>query len=231
MAHIVLLALAAAVFPLLIACVAIILSRPQPRRLLLAFFVGGVIVSVSAGVVLLATFNDHGAVLGNTASHPSPGTSIVAGLVALLFAWLMASGRGRALLGRWRSRHPSRRSQSDDGLSLAERHLAGASTKVAFAVGAAINLPGPFYVLALGEIARGGYSSVEAFGLILLFNAIMFTLLEVPLVGYIVRPARTAELVAAVAAWLNANGLRVMGWLVGAIGSGFIAQGITAAAA
>jgi Sap, sulfolipid-1-addressing protein len=83
MAHIVLLALAAAVFPLLIACVAIILSRPQPRRLLLAFFVGGVIVSVTAGVVLLATFNDHSAVLGNTASHPSPGTSIVAGLVAL----------------------------------------------------------------------------------------------------------------------------------------------------
>jgi Sap, sulfolipid-1-addressing protein len=85
-------------------------------------------------------------------------------------------------------------------------------------------------VLALGEIARGGYSSVEAFGLILLFNAIMFTLLEVPLVGYIVRPARTAELVAAVAAWLNANGLRVMGWLLGVVGMSLIVQGIAAAA-
>ena len=38
MAHIVVLALAAAVFPLLIACVAIMISRPSPRRLLLAFY-------------------------------------------------------------------------------------------------------------------------------------------------------------------------------------------------
>ena len=84
-------------------------------------------------------------------------------------------------------------------------------------------------MLALGDIANGGYSSVQAFGLILLFNAIMFLLLEVPLVGYVVRPARTAELVAAFASWLNANGLRVMGWLVGVVGLSLIVQGITAA--
>ena len=54
MAHIVLLALAAAVFPTLIACVAIMISRPEPRRLLLAFYAGGVLVSVTAGVVVLA---------------------------------------------------------------------------------------------------------------------------------------------------------------------------------
>ena len=231
MAHIVLLALAAAVFPLLIACVAIILSRPEPRRLLVAFYVGGLLVSVTAGVLLLGAFNDHGTVVGNTTSHPSPGTSIVAGLVALLLAWLMASRRGRAQISRLRSRHPRRRGGSDDGPSFAERHLAEASTTVAFAVGAAINLPGPFYVLALGEIASGSYSDVQAFGLILLFNAIMFTLIEVPLVGYIVRPARTADLVAALATWLNANGLRVMGWLVGVVGLSLIVQGIAAAAA
>ena len=56
-------------------------------------------------------------------------------------------------------------------------------------IGAAINLPGPFYVLALGEIASGPYDSLASLGLILLFNAIMFTLLEVPLVGYL-RAAR-----------------------------------------
>jgi hypothetical protein len=227
--NIVLLAFAAAVFPLLIACVAIIISRPRPRKLLLAFLAGGMLVSVTAGVLLLATFNDHGAVLGNTTSHPSPVTSIVAGLLALLFAWLMSSRRGRALLSGWRSRHPSRRSRDEEGPSFAERRLAGATALVAFAVGAVINLPGPFYVLALGDIANGSYSSVQAFGLILLFNAIMFLLLEVPLVGYVVRPARTAELVAAFATWLNANGLRVMGWLVGVVGLSLIVQGITAA--
>jgi hypothetical protein len=56
MADIVLLALAAAVFPTLIACVAIMISRPEPRRLLVAFYAGGLTVSVGAGIVVLNAF-------------------------------------------------------------------------------------------------------------------------------------------------------------------------------
>src|SRR5262245_58051794 len=108
MAHIVLLALAAAVFPTLIACVAIMISRPQPRRLLVAFYAGAVIVSVTAGILVLNAFNAGGTVIGNSSSTPNPGTSIVAGIVALVLAWLMVSERGHALLRRWRSRHPRR---------------------------------------------------------------------------------------------------------------------------
>jgi hypothetical protein len=48
-------------------------------------------------------------------------------------------------------------------------------------VGVVINLPGPFYLLALGKIAHGGYSTLVQVLLILLFNAIMFLLLEVRL--------------------------------------------------
>jgi hypothetical protein len=100
---------------------------------------------------------------------------------------------------------------------------------VAFVVGAAINLPGPFYVLALGEIANGAYDHLASLGLILLFNAIMFTLLEVPLVGYLVRPARTAAQVGRLSIWLNANGLRIMGALIGLVGVSLVVQGIAAA--
>jgi len=70
MAHIVLLALAAAVFPTLIACVAIMISRPEPRRLLLAFYAGALIVSVTAGIVVLDAFNkfpaDHAGAFAST---------------------------------------------------------------------------------------------------------------------------------------------------------------------
>lgn len=228
MARVVLLALGAAVFPTLIACVALMISRPEPRGLLLAFYAGGVIVSIISGVVVLAVFNNRDAVIGNTSSHRNPTTSIVAGLLSLLLAWLMASSRGQAQLGRWRSR---RRPGPANGPSWAERHLTRANVPVAFAVGAAINLPGPFYLLALGDIASGAYNGAQELGLILLFNAIMFALLEVPLVGYLVRPARTAERVAALGAWLNANGLKVMGSLVGAVGIGLVVQGIAAASA
>jgi Sap-like sulfolipid-1-addressing protein len=230
MAHIVLLALAAAVFPTLIACVAIIISRPEPRRLLLAFYTGGVLVSVGAGIVVLNAFKRGHSVVGNSSSNPNPGTSIVTGLLALALGWLMVSDRGRALLSRWRRRHPRRHERKrKDGPSWAERHLDQANVAVAFAIGAAINLPGPFYILALGEIAAGDYSRGAAFGLILLFNAIMFVLIEVPLVGYLVRPERTAEQVAELAVWLNHNGLRVMGALVALVGGSLVLQGIAAA--
>ena len=228
MGKIVLLAFAAAVFPTLIACVAIMISRPEPRSLLLAFYIGGLIASITSGIFVLASFNDGNAVLSSTASSPSPGTSIVAGLLSLMLAWLMTSRRGNALLDRWRSRHP-RRSKQEKGPTWAERHLNRANARVAFIVGAAINLPGPFYLIALGDIASGTYSTAEQLALILLFNAIMFLLVEVPLVGYLVRPEETAERVASFSTWLNANGLRVIGWLVGAVGAGLIVQGIAAA--
>jgi Sap, sulfolipid-1-addressing protein len=229
MGQIVLLAFAAAVFPTLIACVAVMISRPEPRGLLLPFYVGGLISSLTSGVVVLAYFNDGNALLGSTSTTPSPGTSITAGLVSLVLAWLMASRRGQALLDRWRSRHP-RRHQKKQGPSWAERHLNRANARVAFVVGAAINLPGPFYLLALGDTATGDYSTAEQLSLIVLFNAIMFLLVEVPLIGYLVRPEKTAEQVASFATWLNANGLRIMGWLVGAVGLGLIVQGLAAAA-
>ena len=178
---------------------------------------------MTAGVLLLSAFNDHRAVLGSTSSHPSPGTSIIAGLVAVLVAWLMASQPGRAELSRWRDRHPvvptppiARRGPSGVGPARAP--------PLAFAVGASMNLPGPFYLLALGDIASGGYSSVQAFGLVMLFNVVMFMLLEVPLLGYLLRPEQTAEL----ARWLNANGLRITGWLVGAVGIGLVVRGMAA---
>jgi hypothetical protein len=69
--------------------------------------------------------------------------SLLALIVALVLGWLMASGRGRALMNRWRSHHPSRREKKKKkGPSWAERRLDQANVAVAFAIGAAINLPG-----------------------------------------------------------------------------------------
>ena len=186
MGQIILLAFVAAVFPTLIACVAVMISHPEPRGLLLAFYLGGLISSLTSGVVVLAYLNDGNAVLGSTSSTPSPGTSIGAGLASLVLAWLMASRRGRALLDRWRSRHP-RRHEEKQGPSWAKRHLDRANASVAFVVGAATNLRGPFYLLALGDMATGGYSTAEQLSLTALFNAIMFLLVEVPLIGYLVQ--------------------------------------------
>jgi hypothetical protein len=230
MGLIIVFALGASVFPMLLACVAIIFSRPEPRLLLLAFYAGGLLTSLTTGLVVLRLFNDGQKALGSTKHAPHPANSIVIGLVALFFAWLMASERGNAIIDRWRARRARRRSEPsrEAGASWAERRLGGASGKIAFVVGAAINLPGPLYLLAIGKISRGHYSAAGQIGLVLLFNAIMFLLLEAPLLGYLVRPEATTGRVKAMSQLLNANGLRVTGLLVAVFGAGLVAQGIAA---
>jgi uncharacterized protein YjeT (DUF2065 family) len=225
---VVLLALGASIFPLLLACVAIMISRPEPRRLLIAFYAGGLITSMAVGIAVLVIFKNGDSVLGSTRSAPAPGVSIVVGVISLLLAWLMTSTRGQTMLDRWGRAH-RRKQKPDAGPSWAERRLGGASWRVALLIGAVINLPGPFYLLALGKIAKAGYATPHEIALVLLFNLIMFWLLEVPLIGYLVAPERTASAVVALSQTISDNGLRVTGGFVGLVGVGLLAQGISAA--
>jgi hypothetical protein len=227
-AKVVVLALGAAFFPALLACVAILVSRPEPHRLILAFYLGGLLMSVTAGLVVLKVFQDGGGILGSDSGGPDGNVSIVVGLVGLFFAWLLASRRGRGLLEDWRARHPRRqRPKRGEGPSWVERRLDGATMGITFAIGAAINLPGPFYLVALGDISSGP-TRLEQVALILLFNAIMFLLLEIPLIGYLIDPGWTQRAVAATRSWLTVNRLRILGVVIGAISCGLIAQGIQA---
>lgn len=228
MARIVVLAFGAAFFPALLACVAILLSRPEPRRLIFAFYLGGLLISVASGLAVVRVFQDGGEIGGSTAGGPHGSVAIAVGVVGLFFAWLLVSRPGRALIDRWRDRHPRRRAKrTREGPSWVERRLNAATVRIAFLVGAAINLPGPFYLFALGDIATG-YGPAEQLLLILLFNAIMFLLLEVPLVGYMLSPAWTERAVATTGTWLNANGLRIVGTLIGVFSGGLVVQGLAA---
>jgi hypothetical protein len=71
MGSIILLAFGASFFPTLLACVAIIISRPEPQRLLVAFYAGGLLASASSGLAVLAVFDNGKAVLGNQQSRAS----------------------------------------------------------------------------------------------------------------------------------------------------------------
>jgi peroxiredoxin family protein len=65
---IILLSLAAAVYPQLLAVVVIILTRPNPQPLLWACYLASLLVSVGSSVVIFAVFHSRGSVAG-TSSH------------------------------------------------------------------------------------------------------------------------------------------------------------------
>ena len=230
---ILLLGLAAAVYPQLLAVVVVILTRPRPKALLWACYLGSLFVAVGCAIALLAIFRSDGSVAGTSSHRLGPSAYLVAGIIAVVVAIFVATRRARAAPGGDSARRP-RRDQSSEGVpgavqratSGAHRALGEGSLAFAAVVGAMLAVPGPFDLLAFGHMARGGYTTIELGVLIVVFTLLKFLLIEVPIVGYTISPARTAAHVGRFSTWMHANKLEVIAAVVGLIGLVLIVRGI-----
>jgi Sap, sulfolipid-1-addressing protein len=235
METVLLLALAAAIYPQLLAVVVVILTRPSPRPLLWACYLGSIIVSVGAGIAIFAVFRSRGTIAGTSSHRLGPATYVTVGAIALVLAWLLATRRGRGLLGRdlplVRKRAPQRDRQGSAAVarvkSRAEGALREGSLVVAGIVGALLGVPGPFDVLALGHLARTGDGTVAVAALIAAFTAIKFVLIEVPIVSYAIDRDGTAARVERFSSWMQANKLTVVAAIVSVVGVVLIGRGIS----
>ncbi|MGZ6616646.1 MAG: GAP family protein, partial [Solirubrobacteraceae bacterium] len=88
-------ALAAAAYPQLLAIVVVILTRPEPRRLLWACWLGALSISVGCGLAVLLLFRDRDSVVGSTSHRLGAAPFLIVGVIGLLLAVLIASERGR----------------------------------------------------------------------------------------------------------------------------------------
>ena len=69
------------------------LGRPEPLRLLLGFLIGGLAISLAAGIGIVAALESSGAI-SNKSSHSSrPIADIVLGTAALVLGLGIRSGR------------------------------------------------------------------------------------------------------------------------------------------
>jgi Sap, sulfolipid-1-addressing protein len=219
----ILLALAACFYPTLLAGVILILGRPRPLRMLMAFLIGGLAISVAAGVLIINALEGSGAV--DRANHSTkPIVAIVAGTVSLLVAWGVWSGR----VNRGLQRHERTRRRPTDPHkpSVVSRTLSRGSITMAFLAGLVLNLPGVWYLNALTEIAKADPSGASALLQILLFNVIMFALVELPIVAYLVDPQGAAERVNRFSAWVHDHSRQVAIALATGIGMWLIVKGI-----
>ena len=220
MGQILLLAIGSAWFPTILAAIAVILTRERPAMLLLALYVAGITTSIVCGLVILKLVGGDASKLGGSNDKTSPTFEFIAAFVAFYVAALVGTSRGRARIDRVRDRYEARRErrkaargkdQQDTGKqSWTMRLLGDGSVVFAAVAGVILCLPGPFYLLALAEMVKANYSFGEEIIIVLIFNLIMFTFAEIPLVGYAVNPEGTAGMVGKMSAWLKANGLRVI---------------------
>jgi Sap, sulfolipid-1-addressing protein len=220
-----LLALEAALYPTLIAAVVILLSQPRRLQLLSAYLGGGLVVSIGLGLAIVAALKDSGQ-LKNSQSALSTRGDIVVGGLALLFAVALATRADQRWSRRRKSKHPPK-PKRDDREPWSQRILSRGSVPIVFFLGLAINLPGAAYLIALKDIAAGHHSAASDVALVVMFNVIMFALAEIPLVGLVVAPERTDELVHAINNWLSANSRRIAIGLSAVLGAFLIVRGIS----
>jgi hypothetical protein len=224
-AHVFVLALAAAVYPTLLAGVIVLLTRPRPAAQLTAFLVGGMACSLVAGSLVLAALEGSGQ-FDSSDQAASPALDLAAGVLSLAIGAAVATGRPRRLAER-RARKPAPAPAA--GPSRTTRVLGGGSLPLIIALGALLNLPGIWYLAALKDISTGGYSTAGDILLVLGFNVVMFTLVELPLLGYLLAPDRTRATVDGFNAWLRAHKRQVAAGVAFAVGAYLVIKGLVEA--
>jgi Sap, sulfolipid-1-addressing protein len=217
-----LLAVDAALYPTLLAVVAVLLSQPRRRSLLTAYLAGGLTMSIGIGLGVVALLNGSGTVR-NERSGVSWITDLSVGAVALLLSAALATRADTRLKERHRSGDTEHAAPGGEPLS--QRLLSRGSVPVVFVAALVINLPGAAYLIGLKDIAAGGHDTGAVVTLVVAFNAIMFTLAEVPLAGLVVAPQRTVTLVDRANSWFTANGRRIAVVLSAALGVFLIVRG------
>jgi hypothetical protein len=226
--HVLVLAFAAALYPTLLAAVVLILTRPDPKRRLAAFLCGGMVVSIAAGIGILAALNGSGASSSGTRKSFSPAVDLLVGVLSLACAALLWRRRTRALAAAPVAVPAPAPADEEDSPSWLNRRMASDSLLPVVAAAVVLNLPGAWYLAALKDIADAHHSTATEVVLVVVFNVIMFSLAEIPLVGYLVAPERTSREVARFDSWLRAHMRDIAIAIASVIGLYLVVKGLAA---
>jgi hypothetical protein len=220
-----LLSLLAMFTPTLLAAVTVMMLLPNPKKLMLGYLLGAYTTSISLG--LLIVFSLHGSESVSTAKHTlSPAEDIVVGLLALLIAFVLGSGRDARLQERRQRRKEAKAATGEKKESWPERMLGRGSARITFVVGVLLTFPGVSYLTALDRMAKLDASVAATVLLVLGFCLIQQLLLELPLLGYTFAPDWTKDAVARFRAWLGRNGRRGGVLFAAAIGALLVLRGV-----
>jgi type IV secretory pathway VirB2 component (pilin) len=208
-------AVAVSLEPFRIGMTVLLINRPRPLLQMLAFLAGGFAMGITVGVVVLFVLRPA---LGS-AHFTLPRVQIVVGVVLLLNAALVATG----IVGRKRTGESDgveQRPDSNHGplAALAGHVLNGRSLWTAGVAGLGIALPSVDYLAALALIAASGAAAAAQFGALVLYNAVAFALVEIPLLLYVVAPARTRATLAVVHRWMRSRGRQEVATLLAVVG-------------
>lgn len=204
-------AAAVSVEPFRIGMTVLMLNRPRPLLQLLAFLTGGFAMGTTVGVIVLFILRPA---LGS-AHFTLPKVQLMVGTLALVIAAAVASGILRPR-SDWTAETADRK--LGPIATRARQLLTGHSLWTAGAAGLGIALPSVDYLAALALIVASGAAAATQIGALLMFNAVAFALVEIPLISYLVAPDRTRATMSALHAWLRSRTRHQVAALLAAVG-------------
>jgi hypothetical protein len=225
-----LLALVAAIDPVRIGIVALLISQPRPTRNLLVFWLGGITTGTAVALIVLLPL--HGLVLSvvrvlvSVTSRPIVAHAQVAiGVLALQVAALITAqywARQRTpapVTGTGASGLVQEPNTPTGSSRLSMRgQLERGSLVVAFAAGIAMATPPVEYLGAIVAILASGAGADAQVSAALMFTLVAFAVAEVPLISYLASPAKTQAVLLRLHDWIRARRQLILAVMVAVCG-------------
>jgi Sap, sulfolipid-1-addressing protein len=192
-------ALTAALNPTLLTATMVMLFAAEPRRLMGGYLLGAYLSSIGIGLVIVFALEGSGAA-STTQNTLSPAADVVLGLLFILVAYVVHGSRDAALRERRRvhaqakgpKKPPKWREALDNG-----------TAKSAFVVGILLTLPGASFIAGMDRIAKADTSTAVAVAAVVAFCVIMLALIEIPLLGFALKPEWTRCTVKRFTDWVS----------------------------
>lgn len=204
------LALAASIYPPAVLAVIALGRGTQVRARVLAFVLAAAGVTYAVGALVLFLLNDIGA---TGPHHLTPSAALDLGLGVLLM--------GFALYLHHKQPAPAK----PQGTSKIERYLQ--STRLAFVLGVTLYvLPSPIYIAAVKEVSDAKLSDGGKLLGLLVTVAVMLWLIELPMLGLLLYPARASSSLERINAWFAGRGRLLAVLACAAAGAYLSAKGL-----
>ncbi len=219
MDQVLLLALAAALNPTLVAASTLMMLLPNPKRLMLGYLLGAVMTSITLGLVIV--FSLEGSDAARTTENAlSPAATLALGAIALVAAFVVGTGRHQRVTERRRAR------KKDKGPPRWQQALGRGSARTTFVVGALLTLPGASYLAGLSRIDKLNYATAETVLLVVAFNLVMLALLEIPLLCFAIAPGWTVGAIDRAKAWIGRHARRFLVTMLTVLGTLLVIKGL-----
>lgn len=229
------LALFAAVYPVMLAIVALFLTRPRPIVLLAGLLTGAFSTTMIAGIVLVSVIGSTDALGGSDKATVRAWVNIGIGVILIAGAAYILMNRGqRRLLQRRKGKAADAAGPADAGAAPVEKpsgwsKRAGAADSfwAAAIIGVAIDLPSVWFLAALKYLIDAKFSVAVVFLLLVSYAVIAYISIELSLLFSIKWPAQTRHAVETANNWLKAHQRIIAATIAGGIGIWQLSLGIS----